>query len=532
VAAAFATIKSGAAEMGLKLNEAKCEVIPAAGAASQANMGLFPPSVKVVTSGCFELLGRPVGTPEFCNQHTAERVAKAKELLAAIGELPDPQVALMLLRHSASFGKLVYSTRVVPHRSHQAALTEFDAAVRQCFESFTSIRLADDSWHRATLTSGCGGVGLRSTAEHSAAAYIASRTSCHKLCTELDGQHVWEGAAPNTTLAQAATDFNQNVGPDDQLTVAAPDPLKQRLLSLAVDKRTASRLNDPAATSLCQRAYAALVCGSGDGQWLHAPPSQACGNQIEPELYGVMLERWLRNPLFDAESFCPFCDGIIDVYGDHCVTCCGGGDRTKRHNLLRNATYHVCAAAGLSPELEKPGLLRPRPHLGGVEEDGVRREGAQGPEGRRPADVYVPRWRSGAPAALDFAVTSGLRTDMLATTVLDAGAATARYEDLKNSFLDTKAHCQSEGITFIPMVVEANGGGWGADATRVWNELAKRTALATGESRSTAASQIQQRMSLILHRENARAVLRRRHAPAGGEERTAAMTAATASYAD
>ena len=77
--------------------------------------------------GNFELLGGPIGTNSFCNQHTQKRVDKAVRLLKEIGEVPDPMVA---------FGKLVYSMRVVPHSEHACALGKFDEAVRECFESF------------------------------------------------------------------------------------------------------------------------------------------------------------------------------------------------------------------------------------------------------------------------------------------------------------------------------------------------------------------------------------------------------------
>ena len=215
------------------------------------------------------------------------------------------------------------------------------------------------------------------------------------------------------------------------------------------------------------------------------------------------------HPYLRRRVLTPLCDGVVDVYGDHCITCVGGGDRTKRHNLLGNSTFHMCAAVGLNPELEKPGLLRPRPLLGSLGEDGRQPGGPLGPEGRRPADVYLPRWRGGTPAALDFAATSGLRTELLLDSAADPTSAVVQYEGYKETFLDTKAHCLSEGITFIPMIVDACGGGWGPQACRVWTELAKTTALATGELPSTEAMRVLQSLSLILRRENARAVLRR-----------------------
>ena len=92
---------------------------------------------------------------------------------------------------------------------------------------------------------------------------------------------------------------------------------------------------------------------------------------------------------------------------------------------------------------------------------------------------------------------------------MDGSAATKTYEDIKRTHLDTEAACQEEGISFIPMICEADGGGWGPAAHKVWSELAKDKALASGELDSTIVSRLLQSLGLILHRENARSILRR-----------------------
>ena len=102
-----------------------------------------------------------------------------------------------------------------------------------------------------------------------------------------------------------------------------------------------------------------------------------------------------------------------------------------------------------------------------------------------------------------------MQGNRLGESARDPASATRRYEDFKCSHLDTKEACQAEGITFVPMVVEAVGGGWGSEACTVWTELAKTSALASGELPSCAAVHLLQSLSITLHRENARAVLRR-----------------------
>ena len=202
----------------------------------------------------------------------------------------------------------------------------------------------------------------------------------------------------------------------------------------------------------------------------------------------------------------PLCDGILDKYGDHCLVCPCGGDRTKRHNRLRNQVFHFCAGAGLNPELEKPGLLQPRPCIGALSENGVSPTDSSA---RRPADVYLPRWRQGMPLALDFAVTSGLRHDTVRASMLDATAPLTMYEDHKRNHLDTARLCSEEGLAFAPVVVEAGGGAWGPTAQKIYSELAQTKSLITGESKSVILNQLFQNLGVTLHRENARSILKR-----------------------
>ena len=146
VSGAFKFLKAAASQIALEFNTSKCEVIPAARESAIIDKTLFPNDIIFREDGNFELLGGPIGTDAFCNQHTQDRVDKAQKLLSALGELPDPQVALTLLRHCASFGKLVYSIRVVPHYKHKEALNNYDDAVRDCIESFLSCTFSDAEW--------------------------------------------------------------------------------------------------------------------------------------------------------------------------------------------------------------------------------------------------------------------------------------------------------------------------------------------------------------------------------------------------
>ena len=53
-------------------------------------------------------------------------------------------------------------------------------------------------------------------------------------------------------------------------------------------------------------------------------------------------------------------------------------------------------------------------------------------------------------------MTSGLRADELHASALDGSHSTEAYEDVKRLYLDTAAQCSSQGLQFIPLVVEAH----------------------------------------------------------------------------
>ena len=112
--------------------------------------------------------------------------------------------------------------------------------------------------------------------------------------------------------------------------------------------------------------------------------------------------------------------------------------------------------------------------------------------------------------ALDFAVTSGLRN--VRASLQDTTSAVTAYEDFKRTHLDTEFLCTAEGLGFTPMVVEARGGCWGPSAAKVFAELAKSKSMITGEPVDTLLHQLYQGLGVILHRENARATVKRMRA--------------------
>ena len=135
---------------------------------------------------------------------------------------------------------------------------------------------------------------------------------------------------------------------------------------------------------------------------------------------------------------------------------------------------------------------------------------------RRPADIYLLRGINGSPMALDFAATSGMQSSLLRQSADDPTSVVVSYEQRKKDFipqgetLSTESLCSRQGFHFTPMVSDAHGGGMGKDFRVVTDAIGKQAAAVSGHRSDFHSFLIAQRISVTLHRENARAILRRR----------------------
>ena len=107
---------------------------------------------------------------------------------------------------------------------------------------------------------------------------------------------------------------------------------------------------------------------------------------------------------------------------DHALVCSCGGDRTLRHNAVRDEFFAETQAAGVRSENEQLNFLPPR-----LDRETLRGEDVG--NDRRPADVWLAHWSNGRAGAFDFAITSGLRNDVIGVAAQDPTVVWARYED-------------------------------------------------------------------------------------------------------
>ena len=147
---------------------------------------------------------------------------------------------------------------------------------------------------------------------------------------------------------------------------------------------------------------------------------------------------------------------------------------------------------------------------------------------RRPANVWIPCGECGKGEALDFAVSSGMQSNLFSPVAETPGLVFCEYERMKREYKNTAQLCNDAGFAFSPAVFEAHAVGWSPLARAKFDRLAKAQAASQNEDPSTVSLRIAQRISCALQRENARAILQRSveipdssHLPEGWDEASA-----------
>lgn len=212
-------------------------------------------------------------------------------------------------------------------------------------------------------------------------------------------------------------------------------PLQQRHLSLAIDESIFQQLL-LSASSTRSRALVHSTSLPHAGDWLNGVPSAALGLHLQDREFRCCLRYWLVIPLHSGPYFCPECRHKADEHGDHQVGCGGNGHRIIRHNAIRDILFSAAQSAVLAPSREAAGVVP----------DSL----------SRPADILLPTWSRGRPAAFDVHVISPLQHHTLHEASYTPGhALNVGVQRKLASHLDA---CRSAGVDFVPVVAETLGG--------------------------------------------------------------------------
>ena len=285
--------------LGLHINFSKCELF------SRNGNSHFPPVVESSLLPNMDILGVPIGDFVHCSRFFAEKCATPKTLRKALVDVSavDLHVAFSILRMCGSYCKLVHLARATPPSHCADYLKLFDEEVRLCFTSCIAVDVPDPSWQQAQLSPSLGGLGFRSLALHSSAAFIASFASSG-FCSP-----------DNIHMLQAVTRFNAQVHPLESTTAEAAlaCPPLQRALSKKLDNHAFQSLLS--SSSQVNKARILSVSAPHAGSWISATPSTGLDLHLDSAECQVALRWWLGLDT-SGGSPCPLCpDTALDPLG-------------------------------------------------------------------------------------------------------------------------------------------------------------------------------------------------------------------------
>ncbi|KAJ9453302.1 Retrotransposable element SLACS 132 kDa protein [Diplonema papillatum] len=348
------------AQAGMFLNREKSEVVvhPV-----EAVPGQFQ-GMKHKLLDNWELLGAPLGRPEAVAAAVERALEKVDKKSRAISTLPDPHVALALLRTCAGFATVVSLMRSTGSVGDYAKV---DRSTRAALGNILGAELDEETWAQASLPTRLGGLGLHSCSSTAAIAGVAAALSGWEAGQDLMSTEtrarVSQAADPLCQAAVNCPHLAQHPTvltkvQDAQRVGAEQKPRQQKIWSAEVaqlrreaimevaDERKQARMQSCAA-----RHSAAWLYGSYDApEWMWLSPAE----------FNVAVRMRLGLPLTAHVGKCRLCgDADADVMGDHSLCCMSGGLRTRAHTALRNEVAAVAREALLTPALEVQPFTQP-----------------------------------------------------------------------------------------------------------------------------------------------------------------------------
>ena len=383
-------IESVGPSRGLHLNRSKCLLSLPQDLTLPSNP--LPPEIPVTSAG-FTLLGAPIGPSSFLSSSLSHTISNLSQTLSLLPALHDSQMETTLLRSCFSLSKLSTFLHTCNPTSLTSFYESFDSLILSSLSESIGAHLSQWSWLKASLPVAMGGLGLRKAATHSGAAYYSSLHNSSLVLEEI------LGSAPDLSpfLDSCRPLLSQAAARPDWITHQDLDtPITQHSLSSAIDKATFSSLLAQA-PDVRSRALALSSSVPHSGDWLSVVPSRQLGLHFLDQEFRLCVQYWLGFSSVSSTAPCSVCASPVeDGYGDHQVGCRGNRDLIRRHDSLRDVIFAAAQAAALAPRKEVPALI----------------PGSCA----RPADVFLPQWDGGRPAALDVTVISSLQ----ALTVADA----------------------------------------------------------------------------------------------------------------
>ena len=192
------------------------------------------------------------------------------------------------------------------------------------------------------------------------------------------------------------------------------------------------------------------------------------------------IQYWLGLRMSNEGVTCPVFQVTADACGDHQEGYGGNWNRIHRHDSNHDAVFSAAQSAALAPRREAPSVI----------------PGSSS----RSADVYLPNWKRGQPAALYIHVISTMQQQTLAGASTTPGYALQVGEERK--MITHARACRAAGVTFILLLVESLGG-WSEEAIQTIKSIGRLQGQRLGIPPPETTRHLFQRLAISLSKSNA-----------------------------
>jgi len=459
------TIKTLGQQLGLHLNESKCEIIGFHHTSIQAFLTKVP-EAKVVPPDFCTLLGAPifsdgvkVALKEKAN--TFDRLSKRLLLI-------HPQEAFFILKNCWNTQLFNYHLRAADCYKQTAALKEIDGKIYNCISRILNLSVNHDIKNQISLPVKCGGLGIRACVDIAAPAYCSSINSSIKTCLVILKRCSPESIeiikdTQNTALEYFSNKLGKPIPEGNSFT-------KQHQFDTLMTTKSMINITK---SSLQKQKLVSAASTNYSGSWLNALPIQNLGLKLSPLQFKTAVALRVGQRVSRLASCA--CGNDADEFGHHFLSCRLGRAKQDRHQQCNKIISSALHRAGV-PNIQEPNDFS---HLS-----------------LRPDGLTTIPFQCGKLLSWDFTCCDTLAESYQG--LKDTAANTAETKKLKK-YERLKSDCE-----FIPIGCETLGG-WGSKGIALLKKIASLIRQRTGEKR--AFSFLMQQLSIAIQRGNSNCIL-------------------------
>ena len=465
----YESIIEAGRELGLSINEVKCELVTNSDLARNLFM-VQHPNIRFIDHSELTLLGSPLGVSSMksalkCKREDLQRMATRLTNL-------NPHEAFFLLKNCLAIPKLIYILRTAPCFENEEYLHEYDALMKNSLEKITNNSLNDIQWLQATQPVKLGGLGIRSAHQLAPSCFLSSAVGCAPLCAQIlskcqHSQLLHLISSPQILSARQKWSILA------KSNVATESLVSQKELDQVVVSSNNLHILELLKNHPVEISRLKSVSDKDASAWVNAIPVSSLGLKLSAEQLRISVG--LRLGCFLCSNHQCICGSHVDPFGRHGLSCKKSAGRHSRHQEVNNIVHRALCSANIASTLEPAGLSRS--------------------DGKRPDGCTAFPWSQGKCLVWDFTCSDTFAPSHTNLASQGPGMIAKAAETKKHS----KYKQLSRDFIVLPIAVETMGI-WANEAENFFKLLGKKLATSSGEPRSKCF--LMQRLSIAIQRGN------------------------------